>query len=171
MSLRPHEYEVHAIRSIIQEVHALWEIIISSSPDLPESWRDEFSRFQLWEHSMSQQLITNWLLNELLEYLDDIYNILSGMRQDRSEGINDEEMRTRGSEETEPVSELVELWLMVKDVLTSLLKAAALARRNGRSHHAQHAVREATRTNKSLVYDAIFQSWSTKNGFYFESAR
>ena len=170
MSLHPHEYEVHAIRSIIQEVYARWEAINSSSPDLPESWRDEFSRFRLWERSMSQQLITNWegksliasqtisdvykrviqLLNDLTEYLDDIYNILSGMRQDKSESTNHEEAKARSSEEVEPVSEIAELWLMVKDVVTSLLKAVALARRNGGSYLAQHAIHKTTRISESL---------------------
>jgi hypothetical protein len=175
MSLRPHEYEVYALRGMIEEVHTSWEAVHSLNHDLQESWRDEFSRFRLWECSMSQQLTMNWdnksqlatqtmsdvykralqLLSELLEYLDDIYNILSGVRQDQSQSNNDEEANPRSSEEVEPVSEIAELWLMVKDVVTSLLKAVALARRNGGSHHVQNIIRETTRTNESLGDTAI----------------
>jgi hypothetical protein len=60
MSLRPHEYEVYALRGMIEEVHTSWEAVHSLNHDLQESWRDEFSRFRLWECSMSQQLTMNW---------------------------------------------------------------------------------------------------------------
>jgi hypothetical protein len=93
------------------------------------------------------------LLEELCEGLDDIREVQSGEREGGEEEEEEETDVTTfsGDDETTPRSEISELWLMVGDVITSLLKVSALVRQSSSRNRFEHAVKAAAKANSSSV--------------------
>lgn len=98
-----------------------------------------------------QKRITQ-LLEELCEGLDDIQEIQSGEREGgEEEGETDITAFPDDDGTTNPVSEISELWLMVADIITSLLKVSVLVRQSSSRNRFDHAVRAAAKANASSM--------------------
>lgn len=77
------------------------------------------------------------VLADLLEVLQDIHAILSGAREER---IAEPNANGVSAQEGSPVSELSELWLMVDDEVTSLMRMSVIIHRSSeRDRHARAA--------------------------------
>jgi hypothetical protein len=136
------------------------------------SWQDvttnERSRFRLWSnnlgacHPVEDQRSADYrlraapdvqkriiqLLEELCEDLDDIREIQSGEREGEEEVDNpDITASSDDDESTKPRSEISELWLMVGDVINSLLKVSVLVRQSSSRNKFDHAVKAAAKAN------------------------
>lgn len=92
------------------------------------------------------------LLDELCENINDIQAIQSGEREGEEEE-EDVDFATSpdDTESAELRSEISELWLMVGDVITSLLKVSVLVRLSSSRNKFDHAVRATARANTSYM--------------------
>lgn len=91
------------------------------------------------------------LLQELFEDLDEIYEILSVQREGEVEDADDPEVPRNSDGEAEPRSEISELWLMVENDITSLMKVSVLVHKNTVRNKLQHAVRAAEKMSSSSM--------------------
>jgi hypothetical protein len=149
----------------------IWEAIQQLTTELALSWRqvasDEFSRYRLWAsnigayHDPGDQRSAKYrlravpdfekrivqLLEELNEALDDIYQISSGQREGETEEISDPHSNAQDS----PRTEISELWLMVEEIITSLMKVSVLVRKSTKRNRFQHAIRAAAKVASPSV--------------------
>jgi hypothetical protein len=163
------------IASCTQEVFARWAALEKLDTELAASWRqvtsDELSRFRLWSNNLGachgvddprsadhrlrtaldvQRRIVQ-LLEELCEDLEDIQAIQSGSRQGEEEEPDDVELSSDEDGTTVIRSEISELWLMVEDIITNLMKITALVRKSTTRNRFDHAVRAATKSKGSAI--------------------
>lgn len=160
-----------------RDANSRWSAIEKLDTELAASWRavaiNERSRFRLWSNNLGagrpfedqrsadhqlraapdiQGRIVQ-LLEELCEGLDDIQEIQSGEREGEQEEEEQEEIDVTifpgDNETTRPRSEISELWLMVGDVITSLLKVSVLVRQSSSRDRFDHAVRAAAKADTS----------------------
>ena len=176
----------HTVAGLTQEVDTRWSAIEKLNTELTVSWRqitiNERSRFQLWSnnlgacHPLDDQNSADHrlraapdvhrrivqLLEELCEGLDDIREIQSGEREG---GEEEEEEETDvatfpgGDETTKPRSEISELWLVVGDIITSLLKLSVLVRQSSSRNkldRAARAVAKATASSEIMTSDVEY---------------
>jgi hypothetical protein len=174
------------VAGLTQEVNTRWSAIEKLDTELTVSWRqitiNERSRFQLWSNNLGachplevqesadhrlraapdvhRRIVQ--LLEELCEGLDDIREVQSGEREGGEEEEKEEEEETDVStfsgddETTNPRSEISELWLMVGDVITSLLKLSVLVRQSSSRNkldRASRAVAKATASSEIMTSD------------------
>lgn len=138
-----------SIAQLTNEVSEQWSDIQKLNNDLAAPWyevaADELARFRLWAntlgayHDDTDQRSAEYrlrdltdvrervleLLEELHEYFDDIYKILSGQRQgevEEASGDNGDNCLSTGR------SEISDLWLMVGNVRRSLMKTLIIVR-------------------------------------------
>jgi hypothetical protein len=163
------------IAGFTQEVFTRWTAIEKLDTELAASWRqvtsDELSRFRLWSNNLGschgvddprsadhrlrtaldvQRRIVQ-LLEELCENLDDIQAIQSGSRQGEEEEPENVELSSDEDGTTVMRSEISELWLMVEDVITNLMKITVLVRKSTTRNRFDHAVRAATKSKGSSI--------------------
>ena len=172
----PSDQEDGTVSGLTRETNTRWSAIEKLDTELAASWRqvaiNERSRFRLWSNNLGachpvddqrsadhrlraapdvRRRITQ-LLEELCESLDDIQEIQSGER----EGEEEEEdigaaTSSDGTEIAGPRSEISELWLIVGDIITSLLKVSVLVRQSSSRNRFDHAVRAAAKANASSM--------------------
>lgn len=176
MAESPLEEKQCTVAGLTQEANTRWSVIEKLETELAASWRqvtiNERSRFRLWSNNLGachpaedqrsadhrlraapdvQKRITQ-LLEELCEGLVDIREIQSGEREGgEEEGETDITASPDNDEITNPVSEISELWLMVADIITSLLKVSVLVRQSSSRNRFDHAVRAAAKANASSM--------------------
>ena len=164
------------VAGLTREVNTRWGAIEKLDTELSVSWRqvavNERSRFRLWsnnlgachpvedqksaDHSLRaapdvRRRITQ-LLDELCESLDDIQAIQSGEREGEEEEEDiDSTTSSDDDENAETRSEISELWLMVGDIITSLLKVSVLVRQSSSRNRFDHAVRATAKANTSYM--------------------
>lgn len=159
---------------LTQDVYIKWGTIEKLNTELAVAWRqitlDELSRFRLWSNSQPAdhwlraapdiQIRIAGLLGELCESLDDILPILSGEREGGEEDEpSDHETGPKDNDHTLPRSEISELWLMVGDIITNLLKVSVSLRKNNSCKEFNHAVIAATKAIASSTPTA----WDTQH--------
>lgn len=156
-----------------QDVYTRWTAIEELDTELASSWRqvtsDELSRFRLWSNNLGATHKENdprsadhrlhavpdvrrrilQLLDELSESLDEIHAIQSGARQGEEEDPGDTDTLFDDRSNTSLRSEISELWLMVGDVITNLLKVTVLVRKSTMRNRFDHAVKAAIKANAS----------------------
>jgi hypothetical protein len=154
-----------------REGFSIWEAIQQLTTELALSWRqvasDELSRYRLWAsnigayHDPCDQRSADYrlrgapdfgkrivqLLEELNEALDDIYQISSGQREGETEEISDPHSNAQDS----PRTEISELWLMVEEIMTNLMKVSVLVRKSTKRNRFQHAIRAAAKVASPSV--------------------
>jgi hypothetical protein len=174
MGCEPAEPSDTSITYHTREGFSIWEAIQQLTTELVLSWRqvgsDELSRYRLWAsnigayHDPGDQRSADHrlrgapdfekrivqLLEELNEALDDIYQISSGQREGESEEISDPHSNAQDSTRTD-ISEISELWLMVEEITTSLMKASVLVRKSTKRNRFQHAIRAAAKVASPSV--------------------
>lgn len=128
-----------------------WDAVGQLDTELAASWRqvaaDNLSKFRLWAsnlgayHELSDKRSADYrvravpevqdriirLVSDLAKDLHEIYLILSGARQDAA---NNEDVEEGTGISVETGSEVEELWLMVGDVVDSLMRVSVLIRRS-----------------------------------------
>jgi len=169
------------VAGLTQDVYNRWSAIERLDTELAAAWRrqfkDGFSRFRLWSNNLGAchpdddqrsadhrlraapdvKRRISQLLDELCECLDDIQAIQSGERDGEEEGEEGEEENidavtsSEGDRTTSIRSEISELWLMVEDIITSLLKVSVLVRQSSNRDRFDHAVRAAAKANASSM--------------------
>jgi hypothetical protein len=154
-----------------REGFSRWEAIQQLTTESAVSWQqvasDELSRYRLWAsnigayHDSGDQRSAEHrlravpdvrkrviqLLEELNEALDDIYEISSGQRQGETEGISDPHSNAQDA----TLTEISELWLIIEEVITSLMKVSVLVRKGAKRNRFQHAIRAAAKIASSSV--------------------
>jgi len=165
--------EEATIAECTRNVFGQFKAIKNLENDLSASWQetalDGLSRFQLWASNIGayhdkqdprsadsclqkapdvQRRIVR-LLEELLEDLHGIYEILSGKREGGVENTDDPDVPQNSDAGAESRSEISELWLMVDDGVSSLMKVSILVQENSVRNNIQHAVRAAEKMSSS----------------------
>jgi hypothetical protein len=171
MGCEPAEPSDTSITYHTREGFSIWEAIQQLTTELALSWRqvasDELSRYRLWAsnigayHDPDDQRSADHrlraapefknrivqLLEELNEALDDIHQISSGQREGETEEISDPHSNAQDS----PRTEISELWLMVEEIITSLMKVSVLVRKSTKRNRFQHAIRAAAKVASPSV--------------------
>jgi hypothetical protein len=169
--------EDRPVANLTQKVYDRWKSIENLDTELASTWRttstDELARFRLWSNNLGACHPANdprsadhrlraatdvrkriaQLLDELCEALDDVQAIESGAREGEEEDEEDADIVTSSNDDvtTDLRSEISELWLMVEDVITSLLKVSVLVRKSSSRNRFDHAVRAAAKANASFM--------------------
>jgi hypothetical protein len=177
------------IAGFTQEVFTRWTAIEKLNTELAASWRqvtsDELSRFRLWSNNLGschgvddprsadhrlrtaldvQRRIVQ-LLEELCENLDDIQAIQSGSRQGGEVEPDDVELSSDEDGTTIIRSEISELWLMVEDIITNLMKITVLVRKSTTRNRFDHAVRAAKLEAKQWLVERLGENGAHRRTF------
>ena len=161
----PDEFTISACtRNVLKRWSAVDELETEDAASWRQTAADKLSRFRLWASNLGAYHDPNdkrsadyrvraapdvlarivQLARELSQYLDEIFDILSG----RLEGAVDHGLPAQDTDESaEPESELSELWLMIDDAVDSLMRVSVFIRAKA-SNNRNRFVRAALKSGK-----------------------
>jgi hypothetical protein len=154
-------------QSVLKRWSAIEQLTVNTEEAAPwqQTAADKLSRFRLWASNLGAyhdpadkrsadyrvraardvQIRIVQLARELSQYLDEIFDILSGGRED---AVDHAASAQDAHEYTEAQSEISELWLMVDDAVDSLMRVSVFIRANANNNR-NRFVRAALKSGKS----------------------